>query len=71
MLLAPLAVVGTGIIGLVVLVVVVVGLLAWYRARAGRADAPPELGAPDKELPAAAPDDRPTTWDPRERYDGS
>lgn len=53
-------VMGTGLIGIVVILVALVALAVWTRVHRGRADSGDKRG-----LPA----DRPTTWDPRERYE--
>lgn len=51
--------------GLMALVILVVGLALWWRARAAQRNPPPEL---DSDEPPP-PQDRDPTWDPRERYE--
>lgn len=51
---------GTGLIGIVIVLIALVAMAAWTRSHRGAARPEPKKG-----LPA----DRPRTWDPRERYE--
>lgn len=51
---------GTGLAGVIIILIALVAYSVWTRTHRGRATPEPKRG-----LPA----DRPKTWDPRERYE--